>query len=192
MRRAQLIAALTATALAAVLSPAGAAAANLVPQENSAVSQYTESFPTGGGDKGSSTPGENGSTPARTIGAKNAKKLDEHGAEGRAAAEVAAVTAPPTPTSTGNSSSSSSGRAGSKGGKAGAKRGGGERQGGASRGGGAPAEPGQGASAVGSLVGAATGAEDGNLGLLLPLLLLATLVWGVAYAVRHRKRSATL
>ena len=83
-----------ATVLAALPLPASALAEYLVPEGNSAVTQYTEGFPTGGGEKKAGGSDGKKATPAQTIGAKNAKKLEDHSPEGAEVAEVAAETAP--------------------------------------------------------------------------------------------------
>jgi len=80
-------------------SPARAAGGYLVPPGNSAAVQYTEAYPTAGGDK--STEGGQPThhrSPSRTLGRGNARRLQAKGAEGAAAAQLAAATAPPVPT----------------------------------------------------------------------------------------------
>jgi hypothetical protein len=190
MRRVQVIAALLAGTLAAALAPAAAGAASLVPQENSAVSQYTEGFPTGGGEKGSSSSGDSHVTPGQAIGADNAKKLDQRGAEGRAAAEVAAATSP-LATSAGSSGGGDQRGVGkSRGGQHGNGGNGATRGGDGQKSAAEPSSAGAGSGAVGTLAEAATGTDSRELGVILPLFLLAALIWGAAYAVRSRERSA--
>jgi hypothetical protein len=180
--------------LALSLAPPLAAAEYLVPEGNSAVSQYTEGVPTAGGEKGKK-PGteQKPVTPAKTIGAQNAKKLQEQGPEGEAAAELAAETAPP------SSAPERSGAAtGHKGPKHAPAREEGHPEGGESTSEGRstppPTEPGDtgsgGSSGLGSVLAAATGSESGNLGVLLPLAILAAIAWGVGYALKQRKRPA--
>ncbi len=190
---------LFAALLWASLAPV-AQAEYLVPEGNSAVNQYTEGVPSAGGQKGT----RNGefSEPVSTqkkIGAKNAEKLSEQGAEGQAAAEVAAETAPepvaaesnsePAPKKSGKSKKGHESQAG--GNENGKQKSGG---GGGATSGEPPASGGDtsasGSSSTSGILAAATGAEDGHLGLLLPLIIVAALAWGVAYAVRDRKRSA--
>src|SRR5262245_20501085 len=65
-----------------------------VPPENSAVNQYTEAFPTAGGDREAHGQRGKNLSPGKVIGAANAKKLNEQGAAGRATAKLAADTAP--------------------------------------------------------------------------------------------------
>src|SRR5215213_1661199 len=86
---------LLAACVALLALPAAASAEYLIPDGNSAVNQYTEGIPTGGGEKSAKGAGEKEVKPAQTIGAKNTKKLEEKGQEGRELAEVAAETAPP-------------------------------------------------------------------------------------------------
>ena len=46
-----------------------------------------------------------------------------------------------------------------------------------------------GSSGLGAVLGQATGSSDsGQLGLLLPLIVLATIAWSVAYLVRRRRQ----
>lgn len=60
----------------------------MVPPGNSAVNQYTETYPTAKGGAPASETGER--SPAESLGARNADKLEGLGPEGRAAAELAA------------------------------------------------------------------------------------------------------
>jgi hypothetical protein len=179
-----------ATALAvALVVPAQSLAEYYVPPENSAANQYTESFPGAGGEKAGK--GKK-ATPADTLGSGNAKRLEERGPAGKAAAEVAAETAPsqlPTGNgANGDAEGSSGGGAGSgdsgSGGAAGAN------------GGSAPAgdvgqstkvdQP-QGSSGVSHVLGQATGVGDGNVGIWLPLVVALILVGSIAYAARTRQ-----
>lgn len=82
--------------LAALLIPATCSAAEYyVPPSNSAVNQYSESFPTAGGERGDS---ERGSVRKKSrvaaVGAENVRKLDQRGPDGAATAEVVAATSP--------------------------------------------------------------------------------------------------
>lgn len=196
-----------ATMALLVAAPASAqeTEGELVPPGNSAVNQYTEAVPTGGGEKdleGSS----NGRAPSpqRVLGAGNAKKLERHGPAGKAAAAVAAETAPtpgpaperapPSPDNDGGGGGSSAGGSvddrddSSSGAPSGEKR---------PPSGGAPAPEPVGApdvsggSGFGEVLAQATGsASSGEMGLWLPLLILATLVWAAVYGTR-RTRGAT-
>jgi len=186
--------------LALLAAPALASAEYLVPEGNSAVTQYTEGFPTGGGEK--KTEGSKHVTPGKAIGAGNAKKLEQHSPEGAAVAEVAAETAPvpvatPESTSTpesGGDQQPSSGK-GSKQGKPAQKQGkqhedqpqGSDQEEGAAA---APAagDGPSGSSGAGEVLGAATGTSSGAIGLLLPLIILAAIAWGLYYAWRQRQQ----
>ena len=82
-----------AMALGAGTATAGEGA--VVPPSNSAATQYTEAFPTSGGDK--KTDQARHRSPSKVLGAKNAHRLDKQGPDGAAAAAVAAATAPSPP-----------------------------------------------------------------------------------------------
>lgn len=191
---------LLAAALALVALPASAAAAPYVPPGNSAATQYTEAVPTAGGPKATNKGKQGKQTPSKVLGAGNVKKLDAKGPEGQAAAEVAAATAPATvqaasPDSGGTSQRQESGQAGGHGSTT-AKPSGGSSGGNAANHGGASAEnpskargP-EGSSGLGEVVGQATGSSSGQLGLLLPLLIVAVVIWSVAYLLRQRRRQA--
>lgn len=177
--------------------PASAVAAPYVPPGNSAATQYTEAVPTAGGPKatGESRRGK-GKAPNKVLGSRNTERLDSQGAEGRAAAEVAAATAPqqigggePAPQRTQGGGSGSGQVTGGGGASSPGHR--------ASNGGGVGPAPesspqpqsSTGSSGLGEVVGQATGASSSNpLGLLLPLLIVAVLVWSVAYFLRQRRR----
>lgn len=186
---------LLAIATTALAVPPVAAAEYLVPPGNSAVTQYTESFPTAGGDKNSEKAGEKSPTPAQALGERNAKRLEAQGEDGQVVAEVAAATAPstevvtspppapapevekqtkfkkhsrPTQTDSGNEADAVVvGSAGSSGD------------------GGGPS----GSSGFSEVLAQATGASSGQMGLLLPLAILGTLAWALAFLWRQRNRS---
>ncbi|HET8566499.1 MAG TPA: hypothetical protein VFL77_08510 [Solirubrobacterales bacterium] len=153
------------------LGPAAVCGAETVPPGNSAAAQYTETYPTSQGNEQGGSGGSHRS-PARTLGSRNAGRLEALGPQGRAAAALAAATAP------------SPAQPGAGAGPAGG------------RGGGAPAgrstpaerlsEPG-GSSAIGDALGQAVGVSaGGGTGLVLPAALLAVLAWAAAYAWRRR------
>lgn len=202
----------TAFAIAALLVsmilPAAAAAETVVPPGNSAATQYTEAFPTAGGNAVSNNGingGSGGSSPSKVLGHGNAKKLESQGKTGREVAKLAAETAP----SRGAAAPAASQGTGGTGGhsQAPGANGGGGAGGGS---GGAPAhktaspgaaelpsqhlvdsaKAGDGSSGLGQVVGQATGSSDGQLGLLLPLILLGTVIWAATYAWRRRRRPA--
>jgi hypothetical protein len=174
--------------LVALAAPAYAGAEYYVPPGNSAANQYTETLPSAGGDSGGKKKGK--ATPAATLGAGNAKKLEDQGPSGKAAAQLAAETAPATVPVTETPTSSSGGNGGADGG--GGKSGGGN--GGGPSGGGVNTatntiefeEP-SGSSGLGSVLGQATGsADDGSLGLWLPIAIVAAIAGSIAYLVRSR------
>jgi hypothetical protein len=186
---------LTAT-LAALVVPASAAAEYLVPEGNSAVSQYTEGFPTAGGER--KTEGNKPVTAAKALGAANARKLADHGPDGAAVAQIAAETAPPEATpvgSAGDGAGQSDRPAGDGGRREPAKvrpgqGGSGPKQdeeasvaAAAGNGGDGPG----GSSGLGEILGTATGSSSGNLGPLLPLAILAAIAWGFAFLWRQRQ-----
>jgi hypothetical protein len=187
----------------ALLLPGSALAEYLVPEGNSAVTQYTEGFPTGGGEKKAGGADGKKATPAQAIGAKNAKKLQDRSPEGAEVAEVAAETAPEevVPSASSDDSGAQAGNGqdhGQKhegdGKKAKEKQSqenpeqdeGGTAAPAASSSGDGPS----GSSGIGEVLAAATGSSSsGHLGLLLPLALLAALAWGLAYFLRQRKQT---
>ncbi|HKI66399.1 MAG TPA: hypothetical protein VJ989_03955 [Solirubrobacterales bacterium] len=193
-----------ALALAALALPASAAGESVVPPENSAATQYTEAIPTGGGQKDAGGSG-NGKkrSPSSVLGSKKAKKLEAQGPQGHAAAQTAAETAPTTVRATSEvvpaPSEPAPQHAGSHEGSKPPKR----SNGGRSE---VPnarspqtqpvAQPPRldmsgGSSGFGEVLGQATGASSsGALGLLLPLLVLATLIWGLLYGLRRRRPAA--
>lgn len=183
--------------------PAVAHAEYLVPPGNSAATQYTEAVPTAGGPKATNSHKNSGDkSPKQVLGHHNAEKLNAQGPEGRQVAQVVAATAPETAAPAGGGSSPDkpgnpdSGQ-GSSGGSPG---GGGGSEGGETPGNGSGQPTGQdavlaaqqipnGSSGLGEVLGQATGSSDsGQLGLLLPLIVLATIAWSVAFVLRRRKQ----
>jgi hypothetical protein len=203
-----------AVVLATTLAPSAALAGTaVVPPGNSAANQYTETFPTTGGNT-EAKKGKHKVTPAEAIGSGPAKKLDSQGKQGHEAAAVIAATSPP-PASGAGSEDSDEG-SGSVTGGAGSNGGGGSGHGGGSEGagqgqgaggndstgaGGGAAqnvnvvdstveEPG-GSSGFGEVLGQATGStSSGGTGLLLPLAILATAIWAVVFLLRRKRRTA--
>lgn len=180
-------------------------AASVVPPENSAATQYTEAIPTAGGDKEANNGGRKPS-PAKVLGAKNAKRLESHGKEGREVAEIVAETAPTPTASTPPSTSPSQSSQGSSDKDGGAKENGDGHQdaaGGTGSGGSGPPPGSQartleptptttelpsGSSGLGEIVAEATGSSSsGRLGALLPLAILAAIAWAFAYFWRQRR-----
>ncbi|HET6998398.1 MAG TPA: hypothetical protein VFI03_07385 [Solirubrobacterales bacterium] len=182
--------------------PAGASAAALVPPGNSAANQYTETFPTTGGN--AEAKGKGKVTAGDVLGAGNAEKLDSQGKQGREAAAVVAATAPPAtaaaPTSGEGGGQDSSGATGgvSKG-NGGSGGNGGQSGGGTAPAAGAGSGSGEGtvsadtsgSSGFSEVLGQATGSTtSGGTGLLLPLVLLASAIWAVAFFLRRKRRTA--
>lgn len=178
-----------ATALAFLALPAAAGAEDYyVPSGNSAVNQYSESFPTAGGEKGSGDGGQE-AKHQKTIGAKNVEELEAQGPAGTATAELAEQTAP-TPTATETSASSPE-----KGAHRQARNGANHdssanqtprkhRQAATTSEGGGQASS---SSGFGEVASKAFGiSPPGDLGALLPLILLASLAGAVAYRLKIR------
>ena len=161
---------LLAAMLLAASSPA-ASAAELVPPGNSAVNQYTETYPTAGGDATEGGAGKR--SPAQALGDRNARRLEALGQDGRAAANLAAATTPARAEATRGDDPSPGGEGPGTGRKDGADTG-----------------P-NGSSGLSEVLAQATGTSaDGETGLLLPLTVLGAAVWAAAYAWRRRRRTA--
>jgi hypothetical protein len=195
---------LLAATIAIFALPTAARAEYLIPPGNSAATQYTEAVPTAGGPR-ATDPSKHGKnqSPSKVLGGKNAQKLNEQGPEGRAAAEVAAETAPGTVAQAGGSAPPAT--PGKTGGSQ-PQANGGDSGGGTGQAGGTPPGNGSGQQAVtaatlasqqlpdgssglGEVLGQATGSSDsGQLGLLLPLIVLAAIAWSVAYVLRRRRQ----
>lgn len=175
----------------------------VVPPDNSAVNQYTETYPTAGGDRDAHKGSKGQTSPNKVLGSRNARRLEQQGAEGRAAAEVAAETAPsveeePAPVDDERSEAAPP-AAGGGDGKGGT--GGGEAKPDAKPGGSAdtanhPAaspstdvEVPSGSSGISEVFAQATGSSSsGELGLLLPFVILAALGWAIVVLLRRRPR----
>ena len=167
--------AVSITVLALVL-PAAAWAEYLVPPGNSAATQYTESVPTAGGHRNTELDGGSAQrAPSQVLGKRNSERLEAQGKSGEEAAGFAAETAPAavvakertTPTQSPGPRSESDDEDGTAG--AGTVNEG---------------PPGKGA--VGQVAAQATGATSGELGLWLPLAMLATALWAAAVVLRRR------
>jgi hypothetical protein len=194
---------LLAATIAIAAAPASAQAEALVPPGNSAATQYTEAIPTAGGPKATGKPQHrHGSSPTKVLGTHNTAKLDAQGPQGKETAEVAAATAPnpvaPASPGTGEATGHGSSSQTEGGGSTGSARGGGQASGnhsGATAGSSTAnhpptSEPG-GSSGLGEVIGQATGSSSsGQLGLILPLAIVAVIAWSIAYLHRQRKRSA--
>ena len=173
-------------------------------RENSAVNQYTGALPLTAGDREAHNHQGRNVSPGKVIGAKNAKKLDQRGAAGRATAKFAADTAPhPTAWPGHRGRRHHQGQPGP-----GAEH---ERGRGQLRRRRRPAgRPGwQQHLRTGSRqrprrdharrarrrqlrplrgpLEAATGGSGDGMGLFLPLLIIAAIAWAIAYTVRQRR-----
>ncbi len=173
-----------AVAVACLAAPVLASAEPYIPPGNPAASQYTEAFPTSGGNVrvGSSNGaggGGSGESPRQALGAKTAKALESAGVEGEVVAALATEAAAPA----GAGKHSSSG-----GGKGSKNRSGGAAGSGSSGSGGSGTE--QGSSGLGEVASHATFSGSGGMGVFLPLVLLGALAWAVAYAWRRRRQAA--
>jgi hypothetical protein len=173
------------TAAVALLAlPASAMAEYLVPPGNSAVNQYTETYPSAGGQKQAGKGQKTAKHPTQVLGGRNAHKLDQQGADGRETAELAAETAPGT-----SAASPENGGGQDKRNGGGGTGGGSEAGEGAGRQQSSSGDAGDGSSGLGSVISQATGSSSsGELGLLLPLAILVAIAWSVFYLLRQRKR----
>jgi hypothetical protein len=166
--------------LTALALPSAATAESFVPPGNSAVDQYTESYPTVGGDK--ETP-HGGRNPAQILGPEKARRLEAQGPAGQPTAALAAATAPRSAEAsrgpvTGDGSGGAKGVPATGGGSGGAKGGGSAT--------GSP-NP-SGSSGLGEVLGRATGlSSPGGPSALLPLVILATALWSLAYLWRRKR-----
>lgn len=202
LRKGILPAAVTALAVGLASPAAAQEGEEVVPPENSAVNQYTESFPTASGDKDAYDQKGDKRTPAKVLGTRNAKRLEQRGSEGHAVAELTAETAPVTaapPTPVGENQAEEATLGGGQGGSDdhGQGNAGSDRRGPVSA---QQGDPGtaraiatrdvaevDGSSGVGAVIAQALGSPSGGMGLLLPLLLLGTIAWAIAYAMRQRR-----
>lgn len=152
-------------ALAALLlALPGTAAHAVVPPGNSAVNQYTETFPTARGAQTTKRKSrQKARSPREVLGRNEARKLAAEGPVGREVAQIVAATAPgavsANRTKTGHT---------------------------------APAGKGpEGFSGVHEVIAQATGSSDsGRMGMLLPLLILAAIAGSAFYFWRHRRQTA--
>lgn len=153
-----------AVAIAIFALPGAAGAQRVVPPGNSAVTQYTQTFPTGGGNSAARHRGHR--SPAKVLGAATARRMQATGPTGSAAANLAAATAPGATRAGGPNATQALLRAPH---------------------GAMPA----GSSGLRKVLAQATGSSDsGELGLLLPLLILAAISGSAVYFWRHRHRTA--
>jgi hypothetical protein len=194
-----------AAVFAFVALPSAAGAESVVPPGNSAATQYTETFPTPGGNAevnstinggggGGSSKGSHRS-PEKVLGSDTARHLEEHGEEGEAVADLATEAAPAA-VSRGDSGSGGAGK-GERSGKGAKKK---------KRGAGKPVPkvalsdgrvvyrapatvvvvP-KGSSGVSGVLSHATGSSSGEMGVFLPLVLLAAPLCALLYLWRRRR-----
>lgn len=168
-----------ALAIMSFAAPGVAGAAPVIPPGNSAATQYTEALPTAGGPKGTAHTEERGRerSPHEVLGDRKVRRLQAQGAEGRTVAQVVAETAP---TSLSRSSVDSGGK----------PKGSDDQEGQRANSGGSAARPAEnsGSSGLSEVAAQATGSSSsGQMGFLLPLLIVATLVWASIYWSRQRK-----
>jgi hypothetical protein len=180
-----------------MMLPAVAAAEEVVPPGNSAATQYTEAFPTSGGNTKANSGINGDASPAKVLGSGTAKKLESKGQVGHEVADLAAETAP-APVSAETSPAAKPATAHpAKGGNANAhdksgSNGSGGRQQSAGGSGSQPAtggvSAGSGSSGFGEVLAQATGSSSGQLGLFLPLIIIATVVWSLNFLRRQRRQ----
>lgn len=182
-----------ATLVAALALPALAGAESVVPPGNSAATQYTETFPSAGGNVEANHGIGGGGSPAKHhLSPGTTHALESQGEDGRAVAALAGES--PT-TTTGGSGSSGGGGHGSKearGGGSGSSGSGGGPSGGGGGGGssGSSAAGPAGSSGVGHVLSSATLSSSGETGIFLPLVLLAALFGSIVYAWRRRQQDS--
>jgi hypothetical protein len=160
-----------ATAVAMVALPSAAPAQSVVPPGNSAVNQYTETFPTSRGPTATKKRGkQRHRSPAEALGSRKARRLASEGPQGRELAAVVAATAPAVA-------------------KSGGPPPGGDSASRPSAGGNGDTTAVGDASALDEVVAQATGSSDssGGMGMALPLLILAAFVGFAVYLWRRRR-----
>lgn len=164
--------------IAAALASAPCAAA-VVPPGNSAVNQYTETYPSAGGNVTGG--GVGGRPPAKALGARNAHLLEALGPEGRAASAVAAAATAPPP-----AMARLPGRSGRQAPGSGGKR----SSGAAGRASGEGHGDQAGSSGLSQVIAQATGSSSsGQMGLLLPLVIALSLIGSISFALSRRRES---
>ena len=182
--------------VASLMLSAVAAAETVVPPGNSAATQYTEGFPTSGGNAKANSGIDGDASPAKVLGSGNAKKLESKGQVGHEVADLAAETAPAPVSSEpaskphpkkGHHAQAGSGGGNGNGGSGGAGSGKSQSGGGAqSAGGGVSA--GGGSSGFSEVLSQATGSSSGQLGLFLPLIIIGTVIWSLNFLWRQRRQ----
>ena len=152
--------------LTIALFPSVAMAGRIVPPGNSAANQYTETFPTTGG--GSSTKNTDSRSPTKILGARNTRRLKALGPEGRAVAALAAATAPSGLKNRRGTSVAAGDARGSEG---------------------SGNSEASGSSGWREVIKQATGVStSGQMGFLLPLVVVAATMWSFTYLWRRKRR----
>lgn len=159
----------------------------VIPAGNAAANQYTEAIPTARGqrdaERGSSIAAHRHSSPKQVLGDKKVRRLQSHGYAGKVTAEVAALTSPeshaPVDAAGGSVTAPAQRRSGAR-----PKR---KAQtpplGTRSHARPVSYDEPAGNGATGEVAAAATGL--GGSGALLPLAILATLIWAIAFLSRR-------
>jgi hypothetical protein len=177
---------LLANVIVLLVLPLAAHAQYVVPPDNSAVNQYTETVPTAAGGQDTDRQGKQGRSPSDVLGTGNAKRLEARGPQGRATAEVAAATAPDAGPPRATPAVDMQAGASNKQGGAGDVR---EAE--------IPNPPAvsqlsndpSGSSGLSEVIAQATGSSSSDeMGPLLPIVILAALAWSLSYFWRQRKR----
>jgi hypothetical protein len=183
---------LAATVGLLAAAPAMAAEERVVPPENSAAHQYTEAFPTARGDKDAHAQRGRDLNPGKVLGSKKAKALGERGEDGRDVAELTAETAPnpapvePVVETTDESAAPAAGTGDGGAGKKPADRG--ETAAPTPRVETVRVAPVEGSSGFSEVLARATGSgSSGGMGIFLPLIIIASVIWALAYATRQRR-----
>lgn len=188
----------------AALSPV-ATAATVVPPGNSAATQYTETFPTSNGEADVNKEIDASNlNPSKVLGKDKTRALENQGSDGKQVAIITAVTAPhpvaeePVGEETDQGSQDKK-QVPAKGQGNGGNGGGNQGRQPQSNSGGRTEVPADtsvtvaqpsGSSGIGEIVGQATGANSGQLGLLLPLIIIGTVVVSLTYGWRQRRAAS--
>lgn len=158
-------------AVAALAFPVAGVASGqpVLPPENSAANQYTETLPGAGGNEPTGKiGGGGGGSPKKALGKAHAARLEALGPAGRAAARLAAAAAP----TTFGRQSGAAVAPGAVGKHVGAE----------------PAANPGGKSGLRQILGQITGSSgSGEMGLLLPLLITMAAIAAIAFAVIRRQ-----
>jgi hypothetical protein len=183
---------LLAATVAIFALPSVAAAQPLVPPDNSAVTQYTETFPTVGGDKGAAKK-KGGHSPAKVLDSHKTRKLKAQGPQGDEVAEVVEATAPTTSVNSVSSEEASDNDDTAAPAHRGDNPGGGESGGVRTASPAHRADEVEGSSGLGEVIAQATGSSSsGQMGMLLPFVILAALASSLIFLLRKRRETGSL